>query len=146
MFNCTHVHYILKFWNYVRIRQCHIHFFYIENYEPGDENLELAEMLLDLKENTKMRRRVDKGIFAYILIKDAHSNIFQHVEASIISFPTTWMVESGFSAAVDVFSRKRNKLELNSRGTLRLRLNDTINLIISCVRNTKIKVVTSRMD
>lgn len=103
--------------------------FFIENYEPGDENVELAEMLLDLRENAKMRRSVDKeGVFAYISIKDSHPNIFQHVEASIISFPTTWMVESGFSAAVDVFSRKRNKLDLNSRGTIRLRLNDTIKI------------------
>ena len=65
-------------------------------------------MLLDMKENVKQRRRVDKeGVFAYISIKDSHPNIFKHVEASIISFPTTWTVESEFSAVVDVFSRKK---------------------------------------
>ena len=65
-------------------------------------------MLLDLKENVKQRRRVDKeGVFADISIKDSHPNIFRHGEGSIISFPTTWMVESGFSAVVDVFSRKK---------------------------------------
>ena len=64
-------------------------------------------MLLDLKENMKLRRRVDKeGVFADILIKDSHRHIFRHVEASIVSFYTRWMVESGFSAVVDVFKKK----------------------------------------
>ena len=82
-------------------------------------------MLLDMKENMKLRRRVDKeGVFADISIKDSHQGISKHVEASIISFPTTWMVKSGFSADVDVFRRKRNKLDPNSRRTITLRLNN----------------------
>ncbi|XP_052824628.1 uncharacterized protein LOC128248113 [Octopus bimaculoides] len=101
----------------------------LENYEPRDENFELAEMLLDLKENMKLRRRVEKeGVFAYILIKESHPNIFRHVEASIISFPTIWMVESAFSAVVDILSRKGNKLDVNSRVTIRLRLNEFIKI------------------
>ncbi|XP_029634910.1 uncharacterized protein LOC115210449 [Octopus sinensis] len=100
-----------------------------QNHEPGDENFELAEMLLDLKENMKLRRRVAKeGVFAYISIKESYPNIFRHVEASIISFPTTWMVESAFSAVVDNLSKKRNKLDVNSRGTIRLRLNEFIKI------------------
>jgi len=101
----------------------------LENYEPGDENVELAEMLLDLKQDLKIRKRVDReGVFGYLSIKESHPNIFQQVEPSIISFPSTWMVESGFSAVVDVFSRKRNQLDLNSRGTIRLRLNNCIKI------------------
>ena len=43
----------------------------LRNYEQGDENVELVEMLLDLNENVKLRRRVDKeGVFAYISTKD----------------------------------------------------------------------------
>ena len=79
--------------------------------------------------NVKQRRRVDKeGVFVYISIKDSQPNTCKHVEASIISFPTTWMVESGFLAVVVVFSRKRNKLDFNSRGTIRLRLNNFIKI------------------
>ena len=90
-------------------------FVYLENYEPGDEDVELVEILLDLKENVKLRRRVDKeGVLACILIKNSHPDVFLHVEASIISLPTTWMVESGFSAIVDVFSREINKLHSNT--------------------------------
>ena len=59
----------------------------LENYEPGDESTELAETLLDLKEDVKLRGRVNKeGVFAYISIKDLHPNVFQQVEASIIAF------------------------------------------------------------
>ena len=76
----------------------------LENYEPGDENDELAKIRLDLKENEKLRRRVDKEcVIPYILINESHPNVFQHVEAIIISFRTTWMVESDFSAVLDVF-------------------------------------------
>ena len=84
-------------------------------------------MLLDLNENVKQRKRVDKeGVFAYIFTKGTHPNIVRHVEASIISIPTTWMVESGFSVVVDVFSRRINKLDPNSRGTISQRQNNFI--------------------
>ena len=64
------------------------------NHAPGDINVDLVEMLLDLKENAKLRRKVDKeGVFAYISIKDSHRNISLHIETSIVSFSTTWMAE-----------------------------------------------------
>ena len=43
-------------------------------------------MSLNLKENVKLRRRVDKDVFAYISMKDSHPNISKNVEAGII-FP-----------------------------------------------------------
>ena len=46
----------------------------LENYEPGNENVELVEMLFDLKENARLRR-VDK-VFSYISINDTHVSIF----------------------------------------------------------------------
>ena len=100
-------------------------FVHPKNYEPGNESTELAKTLVDLKENVKLRVRVNKeGVFAYILIKDLRPNVFRQVEANIIAFPTTWMVEFAFSAVVDVFSKKRNKSDINSRGTIKLRLNN----------------------
>ena len=75
----------------------------------------------------KLRGRVNKeGVFAYILIKYLRLNAFRQVEASIIAFPNTWMLESAFSAVVDVFSKKRNKLDINSRGTMRSKLNNFV--------------------
>ena len=101
----------------------------LKNYDPKDESTKFAKTLLDSKEDVKLRERVNKeGVFAYILIKDLHSNVFRQVEASIIALPTTWMVESAFSAVVDIFSEKRNKLDINSRGTIRLRLNNFVKI------------------
>ena len=49
----------------------------LENYESGNKSTELAKTLLDLKEDVKLRERVNKeGVFAYILIKDSHPNVF----------------------------------------------------------------------
>ena len=120
---------------------CPLWFVELENFEPGDENTESAETLLDLKEDMKPSGRVNKEeVFAYILIKDLHPKVFRQVEASIIAFPTPWMVESAFSAVVDVFSKKRNKLDINSRGTIRLRLDNFVEIIlISYAGNTKVK-------
>ena len=39
----------------------------LRNCGPVDENVDLAEMLLDLKENVIQRRRIDKeSVFAYL--------------------------------------------------------------------------------
>ena len=95
-------------------------------------------MLLDVKENVKLRRRVDKeGVFADISIKDSNQHISKHIKASIISFPTILKVKSGYSAYVDVFSIKRNKLDPNNRGTIRLRQNNFIKIDydISCQKH-----------
>ena len=49
----------------------------LENYESGDEISKLAETLLHLKENVKLRASVNKErVFSYILIKDLHPNVF----------------------------------------------------------------------
>ena len=98
----------------------------LEYYEPGNENVELVELMLDLKENVTLRRVDKECVFTYILIKDSHQNISKHVEANIIYFHTSWMVESGCSAVVDVLSRK--KLSPNSKGRIKLRLNNFIKI------------------
>ena len=41
----------------------------LDIYEPGDKDVELAEILLDFKESVKLRR-VYKSVFSYISIKD----------------------------------------------------------------------------
>ena len=77
----------------------------LENYEPVDEIFKIALTLLDLKEDVKLKAIVDKKrVFAHILLKNSHPNLFQQLEASIIVFLTRWIVESSFSAVLDVFS------------------------------------------
>ena len=68
----------------------------------------MAKMLLDLKEDVKLRARaIKKELFAYILKNNLHTYVFQQLEASIIVFPTRWMVESAFSVTLNVFNKKK---------------------------------------
>ena len=101
----------------------------LENYEPGDESIELAETLLDLKEDVKLRGRVNKerGICIHFDKRFA-PKCFSTSGSKHHCLLTTWMVESAFSAVLDVSSKKRNKLDINSRGTIKLRLNDFVNI------------------
>ncbi len=40
----------------------------------------------------------------------------------LITFPTTWQVESGFSAVAQMITKQRNRLLITKSGDLRLRL------------------------
>ncbi len=44
------------------------------------------------------------------------------VEQLLITFPTTWQVESGFSVVVHMMTKQRNRLLITTSGDLRLRL------------------------
>ncbi|OAF65778.1 hypothetical protein A3Q56_06507 [Intoshia linei] len=60
-------------------------------------------------------------------IRESKLIVSDNVQPSIIAFPTIWLVEAGFSAVVDIFS-KRSKLDVNNRGIMRLRLNKLIEI------------------
>jgi hypothetical protein len=62
----------------------------LANFEP-EENMEpeVVQELLELKENTKLSRRIQNdGVFGYIEIKFTNPQIYDLIEPSIISFPT----------------------------------------------------------
>ena len=44
----------------------------------------------------------------------------------MITLPTTWLGEAGFSAVCDILNIKRNRLDIDDRGLLRLRLNQIL--------------------
>ncbi|OAF67855.1 hypothetical protein A3Q56_04404 [Intoshia linei] len=52
-------------------------------------------------------------------IQESNPIVFDYVQPSIIAFPTTWLVQAGFSALVDIFSKKRSELDVNNRGIMR---------------------------
>ncbi|OAF70426.1 hypothetical protein A3Q56_01837 [Intoshia linei] len=61
-------------------------------------------------------------------IQELNPIVFDNVQPSIIAFPTTWLVEAGYSAMVNIFSKKRSKFDVNNRGIMRLRLNKLIEI------------------
>ena len=71
-------------------------------------------------------RRFEKGGYnalwndAYILTK--YPLLWQRVKLLIIAFPTSYLVEMGFSKVNNLLTNKRNKLNVTSGGDLRLAL------------------------
>ncbi len=51
-----------------------------------------------------------------------YSVSWSKVEQLLITFPTTWQVESGFSVVARMMTKQRNRLLIRTSGDLRLRL------------------------
>ena len=57
-----------------------------ENHEQRDEISKITETLLDLKEDVKLRAKVNReGVFAHIMMKNLHPNVFQQLEQALLS-------------------------------------------------------------
>jgi hypothetical protein len=65
-----------------------------------------------------------KGIMAWMcdetIIK--YPNITSHARNLLLPFPSSYLVECGFSAVSDLLVKKRNRLDITNRGDLRLKL------------------------
>jgi hypothetical protein len=46
------------------------------------------------------------------------------VKKLLLAFPTSYLVERGFSAVIQLISKQRNRLQVCERGDLRLLLSD----------------------
>ena len=95
----------------------------------GTENLdpEIAGELLELKENEVIMAELRRhGIRGWLKVQQLHPLLFSRVEPLLLSFPTTWLVEAGFSAVNKILTKKRNALDIEKRGDLRLKLNASI--------------------
>ncbi len=104
----------------------------LDKYDYFEDSItkpDIIESLLDLKENKKLLNSVNKeGINGYLNIIDTHSGVFAIFDPFIISFPTTWLVEAGFSVVLYVFSNRRSSLDINKRGNIRIKLNFSIEI------------------
>ncbi|OAF67195.1 hypothetical protein A3Q56_05078 [Intoshia linei] len=73
----------------------------------------LEDVFIGKQNDTVLRlRRIEKeGVFGFMGIQELNPIVFDNVQPSIIAFPTTWLVKAGFSAVVNIYSKKRlNKL------------------------------------
>ena len=53
---------------------------------------------------------------------DCYPNMWKMVRNLLLPFPTSYLVESGFSAVNNIITKHRNRLRLNERGDLCLLL------------------------
>ena len=55
-------------------------------------------------------------------IPTAYFGLWAVVEVFLITFPSSYLVEGGFSAVTNILTKKRNQLQINNRGDLRMLL------------------------
>ena len=56
------------------------------------------------------------------MIEETYPKITETAQKNILPFPTSYLVECGFSAVTDILTKKRNRLDICERGDLRLKL------------------------
>ena len=67
-------------------------------------------------------------------VADKYPELWEKAMMMIISFPTSYLVEKGFSAVMELLSKKRNRLDICGRGDLRLffsKFTQDVNSIVS---------------
>ena len=62
-------------------------------------------------------------LIGWLSVGSFYPLLFENVVLFLHGFPTTWLVEAGFSAVNDLLTKKRHQLQIEKRGDLRLRLN-----------------------
>jgi len=89
----------------------------------------IAGELLELKENKVLMTNIERdGLNGWLKVGSIHPLLFEKVVPFLLGFPTTWLVETGFSATNDLLTKKRNQLRTEKRGDLRMRLNQGLKI------------------
>ena len=97
----------------------------------SEEDLDpiIAGELIELKENKILMSNIERnGLNGWLKVGSTHPLLFEKVVPFLLGFPTTWLVETGFSATNDLLTTKRNQLQIEKRGELRLRLNQGLKI------------------
>lgn len=83
---------------------------------------ELVEMSVDLEAKVLFKRGNISGYWRNINIATKYPKLRAAAEPFLLAFPTSYMVEAGFSHANTILTKQRNRLNLENRGDLRLKL------------------------
>ena len=84
----------------------------------------IAGELLELKDNKALMANIKRnGLIGWLSVGSYFPLLFEKVVLFFLGFPTTWLVEAGFSAVNDLLTKKCHQLQIEKRGDLRLRLN-----------------------
>ena len=89
-----------------------------------DIRVELQEQLIDLQYDNEFKVFFKKDHYDlfWCQIVDKYHLLWKEPRMWVLSFPTSYLVEKGFSAVNLMLSKQRNRLLLHERGDLRLYL------------------------
>ena len=84
----------------------------------------IAGELLELKENKALMANIERnGLIGWLSVGSFYPLLFEKAVPFLLGFPTTWLVEAGFSAVNDLLPKKRHQLQIEKRGDLLLGCN-----------------------
>uniref|UniRef100_A0A5S6QHH3 HAT C-terminal dimerisation domain-containing protein n=1 Tax=Trichuris muris TaxID=70415 RepID=A0A5S6QHH3_TRIMR len=88
-----------------------------------EAEMELQEELIELQNNDELKPKWISGYQQFWLqrhVMELYPRLWAVVENFLIAFPSSYLVERGFSAVTELLSNKRNRLQIVNRGDLRL--------------------------
>ena len=96
--------------------------FSFEAVDKLDNSLQTE--FLDLKYDCEAKIIFKQGSYelAWVNLIDTYPQLWGKTEPLRISFPSTCLVEKGFSSVVQLLTKQRNKLDICLKGDLRLNL------------------------
>ncbi|KAK9685709.1 hypothetical protein QE152_g37837 [Popillia japonica] len=98
-----------------------------------DVDVQLQEELVELRNNEDCKVRIKTGIknlWQNHSMAGLFPTMWEIVHQLLLTFPTSYLVETGFSAATFLHSDKRNKLDMVNRGDLRLYLTPRVKELV----------------
>lgn len=90
-----------------------------------ETDIVLQEEVIGISTNEELKVQFKKGYQQFWLQRDipmTYPALWTIARKFLIAFPTSYLVERGFSAVANLLVKKRNRLEITSRGDLRLNL------------------------
>ena len=76
----------------------------------------IAGELLELKENKALMANIERnGLIRWLSVGSFYLLLFEKVVPFLLGFPTTWLVEAGFSAVNDLLTKKCHQLQIEVR-------------------------------
>ena len=89
-------------------------------------DLQLQEEFIDLQNDIECNAIFTQCGYSEFWMKNEVSerylHIYQAVKFMFVPFPSSYLVEKGFSAVISLLTKQRNRLEISTKGDLRLLL------------------------
>ena len=103
---------------------------------------ELQEDLIDLQndEKTKAMFKTDRYDLFWCKLSDKYPLLSKFVKLHVLSFPTSYLVEKGFSAVTLLLLKQGNRLSITERGDLQLYLTKMVSDVKKLVAQKQQKI------
>ena len=68
-------------------------------------------------------------------VSEHYPHIYQAIKLMFVAFPSSYLVEKGFSAVITLLTKQRNRLEISTKDELRLLLTQLVPDIIKLAKS-----------